>query len=141
MTTTAERTWNADIKVLGDKIVNLTGLQAKELSDYIKDVHGIEPASGGAVMMAAPAAGGAGGDEAAAAAAPSSYEVILQAAGQKKIQIIKTIRELTGKSLKEAKDLADGCPAVVKAGVDEAEANSLKEKLEADGGEVELKAK
>ncbi|MFH1377637.1 MAG: 50S ribosomal protein L7/L12 [Planctomycetota bacterium] len=140
MTTTVERNWSADIKDLGDKIVNLSGLQAKELSDYIKDVHGIEPASGGAVMMAAPAAGGAG-DDAAAEAGPSSYDVILKAAGQKKIQIIKTIRELTGKSLKEAKDMADGCPAVIKAGVDEAEANSLKEKLEADGGEVELKAK
>ena len=109
MTTTVERNWAADIKELGDKIVNLTGLQAKELSDYIKDVHGIEPAAGGAVMMAAAPAGG-GGDDAAEDAGPTSFDVILKSAGQKKIQIIKTLRELTGKSLKEAKDIADGCP-------------------------------
>ena len=95
------REWNADLKALGDKIVGLTLLEAKELSDYLKEVHGIEPDSGGAVMMAAAPAGGGG----AADAGPSVQDVVLKAVpdSTKKISVIKAVREITGLGLKEAK--------------------------------------
>ncbi|MDR1744999.1 MAG: 50S ribosomal protein L7/L12, partial [Planctomycetota bacterium] len=131
------REWNADLKALGDKIVGLTLLQAKELSDYLKEVHGIEPASGGAVMMAAPAAGAgdAGGD-----AAPSVQDVILKAVpdSTKKISVIKAVREITGLGLKEAKDLVEKAPSPVKEKASTEEAAKLKQQLEEAGAEVEL---
>ena len=131
-----DREWNADLKAIGDKIVGLTLLQAKELSDYLKEVHGIEPASGGAVMMAAPAAGGAEAD-----AAPSVQDVILKAVpdSTKKISVIKAVREITGLGLKEAKDLVEKAPSPVKEKVSTDEAGKLKQQLEEAGGEVELK--
>jgi large subunit ribosomal protein L7/L12 len=121
------------IKELGDKIVALTLLQAKELADYLKETYGIEPAAGGAVMMAAPAA--------AAAEAPAektSFTVVLKAAGDKKIQVIKEVRAITGLGLKEAKDLVDGAPKPVKENVSKDEAETLKKKLEEAGAVVEL---
>jgi large subunit ribosomal protein L7/L12 len=126
-----------EIKDLGDKIVALSLLQAKQLGDYLKEVHGIEAAAGGAVMMAAPAAGGA----AAAPAAKATMDVVLIKVGDatKKIAVIKIVRELTGLGLKEAKDLVDGAPKPVKAGVPTDEANAMKEKLEKEGATVELK--
>ncbi len=131
------REWNADLKALGDKIVGLTLLQAKELSDYLKEVHGIEPASGGAVMMAAPAAGG----DAAADAAPSAFDVVLKAVpdSTKKISVIKAVREITGLGLKEAKELVEKAPSPVKEKAPKEEADKLKQQLEEAGGEVELK--
>ncbi|MCK6472339.1 MAG: 50S ribosomal protein L7/L12 [Planctomycetes bacterium] len=131
--------FSADIKTLGDKIVGLTLLQAKELSDYLKEVHGIEAAAGGAVVMAAPGGGGGaggGGEE-----AKSSYDVVLaKVADQtKKIAVIKVVRELTGLGLKEAKDIVDKAPQPVKAGVPTDDANEMKTKLEAAGATVELK--
>ncbi|MCD8140392.1 MAG: 50S ribosomal protein L7/L12 [Planctomycetaceae bacterium] len=131
------REWNAELKELGDKIVGLTLLQAKELSDYLKEVHGIEPASGGAVMMAAPAA--AGGD--AGEAAPSVMDVILKAVpdSTKKISVIKAVREITGLGLKEAKDLVEKAPSPVKEKASKDEADKLKQQLEEAGAEVELK--
>ncbi len=130
----ADREWNSDIKTLGDKIVGLTLMQAKELGDYLKEVHGIEPAAGGAVMMAGPAA--------AAAAAPAeektSFDLILKAAGDKKIQVIKEVRALTGLGLKEAKDLVEGAPKPVKQGLNKAEADAAKKQLEDAGATVEL---
>ena len=130
------REWNADIKAIGDKIVGLTLLQAKELSDYLKEVHGIEPASGGAVMMAAaPAAAAAAADE-----APSTLDVILESPGGAKINVIKVVREITGLGLKEAKDLVDKAPAPVKEKVSLDEANKLKAQLEEAGARVSLKA-
>ncbi len=131
------REWNADLKALGDKIVALTLLQAKELSDYLKEVHGIEPASGGAVMMAAPAAAG----DAGADAAPSVQDVILKAVpdSTKKISVIKAVREITGLGLKEAKELVEKAPSPVKEKASIDEAGKLKQQLEEAGAEVELK--
>ena len=130
------REWNADLKALGDKIVGLTLLQAKELSDYLKEVHGIEPASGGAVMMAAPAAAAGEAD-----AGPSSFDVVLAAVSDstKKIAVIKAVREITGLGLKEAKELVEKAPSPVKEKVDKDTADKLKAQLEEAGGTVELK--
>ena len=126
----------ADIMELGDKIVALSLLQAKQLSDYLKEKHGIEAAAGGGVMMAAPAAGGGA---AAPAEEQTSFDVVLKAPGEKTIQIIKIVRAATNLGLKEAKDLVTAAPKVVKAGVDKAEAEKLKKELEAEGATVELK--
>jgi len=110
-------------------------LQAKALADYLKDVHGIEPAAGGAVMMAGPAVGGG---EAAAAEEKTSFDVILKSFGEKKIQVIKEVRALTGLGLKEAKDLVDGVPKPVKEKVTKDEAEAAKAQLEAAGATVEI---
>ena len=126
--------WNDGIKTLGDQIVNLSLLQAKELSDYLKEEHGLEAAAGGAVMMAAPAAG----EE--AAAEPTEFNVILTEAGAKKIQVIKEVRSATGLGLKEAKELVDSAPSTIKETLPKEDAEALKAKLEAAGGKVELKA-
>jgi large subunit ribosomal protein L7/L12 len=128
--------FSAEIKDLGDKIVALTLMQAKELADYLKEVHGIEPAAGGAVMMAAPAAGGAG--EGAAAAEKTSFNVILKEVGDKKIQVIKEVRALTGLGLKEAKDLVDGAPKPVKENVSKDDAQAAKAQLESAGAVVAI---
>ncbi|MBN1123765.1 MAG: 50S ribosomal protein L7/L12 [Sedimentisphaerales bacterium] len=129
--------FSTEIKQLGDKIVALTLMQAKELADYLKDVHGIEPAAGGAVMMAGPM-GGVGGAEGAAAEEKTSFDVILKSFGDKKIQVIKEVRGLTGLGLKEAKELVDGVPKPVKEGVSKDEAEDAKAKLEAAGATVEI---
>ncbi len=126
--------YSPETKDLGDKIVKLTLMQAKELGDYLKEVHGIEPA-GGAVMMAGPAAGAA----AAAVEEKTTFDVILKSAGEKKIQVIKEVRALTALGLKEAKDLVDGAPKAVKQGVTKEEAEAAKKQLESAGAEVELK--
>ena len=125
----------ADLKALAESIVNLTLLEAQELKTILKDEYGIEPAAGGAVMMAGPA----GGDAGAAAEEQTEFDVILKAAGDKKINVIKEVRAVTGLGLKEAKDLVEGAPKAVKEGVDKAEAEDIKGKLEAAGAEVELK--
>jgi large subunit ribosomal protein L7/L12 len=122
----------AEIKELGDKLVALTVLQARDLKDYLKNQYGIEPAAGG-MMMAAPAAA------AAAPAEKTTFDVVLTAAGDKKIPVIKVVREITSLGLKEAKDLVDGAPKVVKAGVSKDEAAELKKKLEEVGAAVEIK--
>lgn len=132
----AARNWNADIKGIGDKIVALTLLQAKELGDYLKEVHGLEAAAGG-VVMAAPAAGGAG---AAAVEEPTAFNIILTDAGANKIGVIKEVRAATGLGLKEAKDLVDGAPKTVKEGLEKKDAEELKKKLEAAGAKVDVKA-
>ena len=132
----AAREFSAEIKKLGDKIVALTLLQAKELQDYLKDAHGIEPAAGGAVMVAPAALGGEeGGEE-----EQSTYDVIMTAAGDKKIQVIKEARRITGLGLKEAKALVDQAPeAKIKEGIPKDEAEKLKAELEAAGATIELK--
>ncbi|HEY1683166.1 MAG TPA: 50S ribosomal protein L7/L12 [Tepidisphaeraceae bacterium] len=128
----------SDIKELGDKIVGLTLKQAVDLAGYLKETHGIEPAAGGVAMMAAPGGGGAG-----AAAAPAeektTFDVVLKAAGDKKIQVIKEVRTATGLGLKEAKDLVEGAPKVVKEAMPKADAEKLKKALEEQGATVELK--
>ena len=138
MSEESTKEWSSGIKELGDKIVKLTLMQAKELGDYLKEVHGIEPASGAAVIMAGPAAGAAGG-EAAAAEEKTRFSVILKEIGDKKIQVIKEVRALTGLGLKEAKDLVDGAPKPVKEGVSKDEAEAAKKQLEAAGAVVEIK--
>lgn len=132
----ATKEWGAATKELGDKIVALSLLQAKELSDYLKDVYGIEAAAGGAVMMAAPAAGG---DAGGAAAGPATVSVILENAGAGKINVIKVVREITGLGLKEAKELVDGAPRAVKEGVSKEDGEKIKTQLEEAGAKVSLK--
>jgi len=129
-----KREWNSDIKAIGDKIVALTLMQAKELADYLKDEYGIEPAAGGAVMMAGPVAAGGGEEE----VEKTSFNVILKAFGDKKIQVIKEVRALTGLGLKEAKDLVDGAPKPVKEGVSKEEAETARQQLEEAGATVEI---
>ena len=126
-----------DIKQLGDKIVGLTLKQAVDLAGYLKDTYDIEPAAGGAVMMAGPMAGG--GAAAPVEEAKSTFDVVLKAAGDKKIQVIKVVRAATGLGLKEAKDLVEGAPEVVKENLPKEEAEKLKKELEEQGGVVELK--
>jgi len=128
------KSWSSGIKELGDKIVGLTLMQAKELGDYLKEVHGIEPAAAGAVVMAGPAAGG----QAEEAVEKTSFDVILKEFGDKKIQVIKEVRALTGLGLKEAKDLVDGVPKPVKQGVSKEEAETARSQLEAVGAVVEV---
>lgn len=126
--------WNSEIKKLGDKIVELTLMQAKELGDYLKDEYGIEPAAGGAIVMAGPAAQG----QAEQKEEKTSFNVVLKAVGDKKIQVIKEVRAITGLGLKEAKDLVEGAPKPVKEGLSKADADAAKAKLEAVGAVVEL---
>ena len=122
---------------LGDKLVGLTLLQAKALADYLEEVHGIKPAGGGAVVVAGPA--GAGGGAAAPAEAKTEFDVILTAAGDKKLEVIKVVRTITSLGLKEAKDLVEGAPKPVKTGAPKEEAEKIKKELEAAGAKVELK--
>jgi large subunit ribosomal protein L7/L12 len=123
-------------KDLGEKIVGLTLKEAKELSDYLKDVHGIEPASGGGVMMAAPGAGDGGGE---AAAEQTEFDVVLESFGDKKIGVIKVVRAATGLGLKEAKDVVEGAPGKVKEGLSKEDAEKLKAELEEAGATVSIK--
>jgi len=131
------RQWSGVITELGDKIVALTLMQAKELADYLKEVYGIEPAAGGTVVMAGPAQ--AGGAPAAAAEEKTTFNVVLTGFGEKKIQVIKEVRALTGLGLKEAKDLVESVPKPVKEGLSKDEAEAAKKQLEAAGATVELK--
>ncbi len=133
----AAKSWNSEVKALGDKIVSLTLMQAKELADYLKAEYGIEPAAGAAVMMAGPAAGA--GAAAEKAEEKTSFDVVLKAAGDKKIQVIKEVRALTNLGLKEAKDLVEGAPKTVKEGVSKADAEAMKKQIESAGGTVEIK--
>ena len=126
----------ADLKALAEQIVNLTLLEAQELKTILKDEYGIEPAAGGAVMMAGPAAGG---DAGAAEEEKTEFDVILKAAGDKKINVIKEVRGITGLGLKEAKELVEAGGKAVKEGVSKDEAEEIKKKLEEAGAEVELK--
>lgn len=126
----------ADIKELGDKLSGLTLKQAVELKNYLKEAYGIEPAAGGAVVMAG---GGAGAAPAEKEEAKTAFDVVLKAAGDKKIQVIKVVREATGLGLKEAKDLVEGAPKVVKEALPTADAEKLKKSLEEQGATVELK--
>lgn len=130
----SSKEWDNTIKDLGDKIVALTLMQAKELGDYLKEVHGIEPAAGGAVMVAGPAAGG----PAEEAEEKTSFDLILKEFGDKKIQVIKEVRALTGLGLKEAKDLVDNVPKPIKEGMSKEDAEAARAQLEAVGAVVEI---
>ncbi|MBL8851749.1 MAG: 50S ribosomal protein L7/L12, partial [Planctomycetaceae bacterium] len=125
-TAEATREFDSTTKELGDKIVGLTLLQAKALADYLKEVHGIEPAGGGVMMAAMP--GGDGGG-AAAPAEKTEFDVVLKAFGDNKIAVIKAVRSITGLGLKEAKELVEGAPKPVKQGVSKEDAEKFKKEL------------
>ena len=127
---------NATVKEIGDKIVALSLLQAKELSDYLKNTYGLEAAAAAAVMAAPAGGAGAGGE---AAAEKTEFDVVLDTAGDKKIGVIKVVRAITGLGLAEAKARVDGAPKTVKEGVAKAEAEKMKKELEEAGGKVSLK--
>ena len=125
----------ADIKALGDQLVELTVKEVNELASYLKETHGIEPAA--AAVVAGPAAGGGGA--APAAEEKTAFDVVLKAAGANKLQVVKLVKELTGLGLKEAKDMVDGAPKTIKEGLPKDEAENLKKQLTEAGAEVELK--
>jgi len=125
------------IMELGDKIANLTLKQAKELSDYLEQAHGIKAAAAGAVMMAPAAA--AGGAAAPAAEEKTAFDVVLENFGAEKIKVIKVVRAATGLGLKEAKELVEGAPSKVKEGISKEEAEKLKKELEEAGAKVSIK--
>ena len=126
---------DVDITSLGDQIANLTLKQAKELSDYIKEKYGIEPAAGGAVMMAGPAQGAAP----EAAAVQTEFDVVLTSFGDKKLDVVKVVKNLTGASLMDAKKLVEGVPAKIKEKVSKEDAEKVKAELTAVGATVEVK--
>lgn len=127
----------ADLKAIADQLVNLTIKEVTELAGILKDEYGIEPAAAAPVAVAA--VGAAAGGEAAAAEEKTEFDVILTSAGAAKLKVVKEVKTLLGLGLKEAKDIVDGAPAPVKEGVAKAEAEELKEKLEAVGASIELK--
>ena len=127
----------ADVKKLAEEIVGLTLLEAVELKNILKDEYGIEAATGGAVMVAGPA--GVAGDAGDAPEEKTEFDIILKAAGDKKINVIKEVRTITGLGLKEAKDLVEAGGKSVKEGVSKEEAEKIKLQLEEAGAEVELK--
>lgn len=133
----SSREWSSDIKDLGDKIVALTLMQAKELGDYLKEVHGIEPAAGAVAIAAAPGAGAGGGEE-EAAAEKTSFDVVLKEIGDKKIQVIKVVRGATDLGLKEAKELVESAPKPIKEGLSKEDAEALQKELEEAGATVEI---
>jgi len=135
-TAEATREFTTETKDLGDRIVQLTLKAAKELSDYLDEVHGIKPAAGGAVMMAAPGAGAGGAEP---AAEKTEFDVILENFGDNKIGVIKVVRAATGLGLKEAKDLVEAVPAKVKEGISKADAEKLKKELEEAKAKVTIK--
>ena len=124
----------ADLKAIAEELVNLTVKEVNELATILKDEYGIEPAAA-AVAVAGPAAAGA----AAAAEEKDSFDVVLKSAGAAKLQVVKAVKESCGLGLKEAKDLVDGAPSVLKEGMAKADAEALKKALEEAGAEVELK--
>ena len=122
----------ADLKAIAEELVNLTVKEVNELATILKDEYGIEPAA--AAVAAGPAAGGA-----EAAAAKDSFDVVLKSAGAAKLQVVKAVKEACGLGLKEAKEMVDGAPSVLKEGMPKADAEALKKTLEEAGAEIELK--
>jgi large subunit ribosomal protein L7/L12 len=124
-----------DIKTLGDKLAGLTLKQAVDLADYLKETYKIEPAAGAVIQ----GGGGGGAAKAEEAEVKSTFDVVLKAAGDKKIQVIKVVRAHTGLGLKEAKDMVDGAPKTIKENLTKDEAEKVKKELEEQGATVELK--
>ena len=122
----------ADIKALGNQLVELTVKEVSELAAYLKEEHGIEPAAAAVAVAAGPAGGGE------AAAEKTEFNVILKAPGGAKLSVVKVVKEITGLGLKEAKDLVDGAPNPVKEGTSKEDAEAIKAKLEEAGAEVEI---
>lgn len=126
----------ADLKAFAEQLVNLSVKDVNELATILKDEYGIEPAAAAAPVAVAAAAGGDAGAD--AAAEKTEFDVILKAAGAQKLKVVKTVKELTGLGLKEAKDLVDAAPKPVKEGLAKEEAEGIKKALEEAGAEVEL---
>ncbi|MBQ2075633.1 MAG: 50S ribosomal protein L7/L12 [Muribaculaceae bacterium] len=124
----------ADLKAFAEQLVNLTVKEVNELAEILKNEYGIEPAAAAVAVAAGPAAGAAPAEE-----EKTSFDVVLKAAGANKLQVIKKVKELTGLGLKEAKDLVDKAPGTVKEAMPKADAEGLKNELEALGAEIELK--
>ena len=124
----------ADLKAFAEQLVNLTVKEVNELAQILKDVYGIEPAAAAVAVAAGPAAAAAEVVE-----EKTSFDVVLKAAGAQKLAIVKLVKELTGLGLKEAKDLVDAAPSVIKEGASKDEAEALKKALIEGGAEVELK--
>ncbi len=131
----ATTTFEAKISKLGDQIAVLTLKEAVDLAGYMKETYSIEPAAAGAVMMAGPGGGG----EAAEEEEQVEFDVVLEAIGDRKIQVIKAVREATGLGLKEAKAVVDGAPNAVREKISKDEADALKTKLEEAGATVNIK--
>ncbi len=125
----------ADLKEFAEQLVNLSVKEVNELADILKEEYGIEPAAA-AVQVAGPAAGEGQGE---AAEEQTEFDVIITAPGQKKLAVVKLVKELTSLGLKEAKELIDSAPKAIKEGVAKDEAESLKKQLEEAGAEVEIK--
>jgi large subunit ribosomal protein L7/L12 len=125
----------ADVRALAEQLVNLTVKEVNDLAGILKDEYGIEPAAAAPVMVAGPAGGG----DAAAVEEQTEFTVILKAAGPSKLNVVKTVKELTGLGLKEAKELVDSAPKEIKEKVSKEEAESLKARLEEAGAEIEVK--
>jgi large subunit ribosomal protein L7/L12 len=123
----------ADLKAFAEQLVNLTVKEVNELATILKEEYGIEPAAAAVAVAAGPAAGAAVVEE------QTSFDVVLKSAGAAKLQVVKAVKEACGLGLKEAKDMVDGAPSVVKEGLAKDEAESLKKTLEEAGAEVELK--
>ena len=120
-----------------DVIKNMTVLELSDLIKALEETFGVSAAA--PIAVAAPAAGGAGAAPAAAAEEQTEFSVILKAVGANKIQVIKTVREVTALGLKESKDLVEGAPKAIKEGVSKEEAATIKQKIEATGATVEIK--
>ena len=129
--------FSSEIKEIGDKIADLAVKDAQLLADYLKDAYGIEPAGGGAVMMAP----GAGAGEAEAAEEPTMFDVTLKEAGSSKINVIKVVRAATQVGLKDAKDMVDSAPKMIKEGISKEDAEKLQKELEEAGAKVEVKGR
>ena len=127
----------ADLNAIAEQLVNLTIKEVTDLATILKDEYGIEPAAAAPVAVAAAGGAAAGGGE--AAAEKTEFDVILTSAGAAKLKVVKEVKTILGVGLKEAKELVDGAPGPVKSGVPKAEADELKEKLEAVGASIELK--
>ena len=123
----------ADLKAFAEQLVNLSVMEGNELAQMLKEEYGIEPAAAAVAGAAGPAAGAPAAEE------KSSFDVVLKSAGASKLAIVKLVKELTGLGLKEAKDMVDGAPSVLKEGMAKADAEGLKKQLEEAGAEVELK--
>ena len=124
----------ADLKAFAEQLVNLSVKEVNELAQILKEEYGIDPAAAAFAVAAGPAAGGAAAEE-----EKNSFDVVLKNAGAAKLQVVKAVKEACGLGLKEAKDLVDAAPSVLKEGMAKADAEALKKQLEEAGAEVELK--
>ena len=132
---TATIEFSEDAKKLGDQIAGLTLKQAKEISDYLEQEHGIKAAAGGGAVMVAPNPN----DEGGAAEAKTEFDVVLTGFGDKKLDVVKIVKTITGASLMDAKKMVEGCPATLKEAASKEEAEKIKTDVEGAGGSVELK--